>query len=154
MVTVKLDDGSTKDITDKREMEKAIIASNKKKIKQSFNTPFYTFPYNKIFGYNGLTPAAQQVLDGTFIPPQDASCHIKDFLNSSAMPTNIKDNIDKMEITLESFISFWRHAKENTSCFPSEFSFATFKASSYETYLANMDCIMTRIPLYTGYSPL
>jgi hypothetical protein len=30
MVTVKLDDGSTKDITDKREMEKAIIASNKK----------------------------------------------------------------------------------------------------------------------------
>jgi hypothetical protein len=70
------------------------------------------------------------------------------------MPTKIKENINKMDITLESFISFWRHAKENTSCFPSEFSFATFKASSFETYLANMDCIMTRIPLHTGYSLL
>jgi hypothetical protein len=135
-------------------MEKAIIFSNKRKFKQSFNTPFYNFPYNKIFVYKGLTPAAQQVLDGTFIAPQDASCHIKDFLRSSAMPTKIKNNINKMEITLVSFISFWRHAKENTSCFPSEFSFVTFKASSYETYLANMDCIMTRIPLHTGYSPL
>jgi hypothetical protein len=40
MVTVKLDDGSTKDITDKREMEKAIIVSNKKNL-SNHSTPHF-----------------------------------------------------------------------------------------------------------------
>jgi hypothetical protein len=65
MVTVKSQDGGSKDITDKRSMEKAIIASNKKKFQASFATPFYNYPYNKFFGYKGLTTTSQQVLDGT-----------------------------------------------------------------------------------------
>jgi hypothetical protein len=67
IVTVKAPDGTLTEITDKREMEKAIIDSNKKKFRQSFHTPFYKYPYNKLFGYNGLTHSAQKVLDGTFV---------------------------------------------------------------------------------------
>jgi hypothetical protein len=91
-VTAKDSDGSIIEITNKREMEKRIIISNKKKFRQSFRTPFYNFPYNKLFGYKGLTPSAQKVLDGTFIPPDDASCHIKDFLSQLLMPECIKSN--------------------------------------------------------------
>jgi hypothetical protein len=40
MVTVKSDDGSTKDITDKREMEKAIIDINKKNL-NNLSTPHF-----------------------------------------------------------------------------------------------------------------
>jgi hypothetical protein len=152
-VTAKDSDGSIIEITNKREMEKRIIISNKKKFRQSFRTPFYNFPYNKLFGYKGLTPSAQKVLDGTFIPPDDASCHIKDFLNQLLMPECIKSNPNTMELTLSSFINFWRKAKENTSAYPSEFSFATTKASTYDIMLAIMDCTMTKIPLLTGYSP-
>jgi hypothetical protein len=65
----------------------------------------------------------------------------------------IKDNPTEMEMSVESFIRYWRRAKEKTSCYPSELSFATMKASSFNTYLALMDCIMTKIPLKTGYSP-
>jgi hypothetical protein len=46
------------------------------------------------------------------------------------------------------FNSLWHDANKNTSCYPREFSFATFKASSYDTVLATMDCTMTRIPSF------
>jgi hypothetical protein len=134
-------------------MEKAIIFSNKKKFKQSFSTPFYNYPYNKIFGYLGLTKASRQVLEGTYIPPATASSHVKDFLQHAAMPLSIKNNPTSMEMTVDSFVSFWKKAREFTTCYPSEFCFATLKASSYDDYLATMDCIMTQIPLTTGYSP-
>jgi predicted phosphodiesterase len=64
IVTKTLPDGTSIDITDKREMEKAIISGNKKKFKQSFSTPSYNYPYNTIFGYLGLTRASKQVLEG------------------------------------------------------------------------------------------
>jgi hypothetical protein len=49
-------------------------------------------------------------------------------------------------------MTFWKHAKEHISCHPSELSFSTMKASSHDSYLATIDCVMTRIPLQTGYS--
>jgi hypothetical protein len=78
---------------------------------------------------------------------------MKDFLTRLATPEDIKSNPTTMEMTVDSFISYWKKAKEHTSCYPGEFSFATLKASSHNLYLATMDCIMTRIPLNTGYSP-
>ncbi len=153
MVTVTQPDGTTMDITDKKEMERAIIRSNKMKFQLSFGTPFYNHPYNKLFGYLGITNASRQVLAGTFNPPCGASSHMKDFLKHLAMPYVIKSNPNSMELSVNSFISYWKKARENTSCYPSEFSFATFKVSSHDIYLATMDCILTRIPLNTGYSP-
>jgi hypothetical protein len=67
-------------------MEKAIIKSNKQKFQQSFHTPFYNFPYNKLFGFLGLMEASQQVLDGSFTPPATATIHMKYFLKHLAMP--------------------------------------------------------------------
>jgi hypothetical protein len=134
-------------------MEKAITDSNKKKFRQSFHTPFYNYPYNKLFGYNGLMHSAQKVLDSTFVPPMDASCHVKDFLQQLVMPHSIRNSTNNMEITLSSFLSYWRKAKENTSCFPRELSFATMKASTYNIMLSIIDCTMMRIPLQSGYSP-
>jgi hypothetical protein len=150
IVTVKNDEGFSVDITDKHKMEKAIIASSKIKFQQSFATPFYKQLYNRLFGYKGLTKSSSQVLDGTFVPPANASSHMRDFL---AMPAVIKNNPNSMQLTLEGLISFWKKAKETTSCYPSKVSFSTLKARSFDTYLSNLDCIMTRIPLTTGYSP-
>jgi hypothetical protein len=154
MVSVPLPDGTTHDITEKRQMEKAIIASNKRKFQQSFSTPFYNHPFNNLFGYLGITKSSQQALEGTFIPPANTTDHMKTFLTHMAMPTVIRENPNNMEMTFASFSRYWRKAKENISCFPSEFCFATLKASSHDDLLTVMDCIMTRIPLITGYSPM
>jgi hypothetical protein len=153
MVTIKQQDRSTIELLNRKEMEKAIVKSNKNKFLQSFGTDFYKHPYNKLFGYQGLTRSSQRVLDSNFQPPQDASTHMIDFLAHLAMPRTIKENPNQMEMTLDSFVSYWRKAREHTSCYPSPFCFATLKASSHDSYLANMDCVMTRIPIKTGYSP-
>jgi hypothetical protein len=79
-----------------------------KKFQQFVHTDFYTYPYNKLFGYQGLTNFSQKVLDGTVTPPPKASNYIIDFLSHLQMPQKIRDNPTKMELTLESFISFWR----------------------------------------------
>jgi hypothetical protein len=86
MVSIKQNNGTSVDITEKRQMEKAIIKSNKKKFQQSFGTPFYKHPYNQLFGYQGLTTASQQVLDGNFTPPNNASTYMRDFLTHLATP--------------------------------------------------------------------
>jgi hypothetical protein len=154
MVSVNLPDGTSIDITKKKQMEKAIITSNKHKFQQSFTTPFYNHPYNKLFGYQGLTQSAQKVLDGTFVTPINTTSYMNEFLLHTRMPEAIKENPTTMDMTFESYISYWKKAKENTACYPSKFSFATMKAACYNEDLLIMDCIMTRIPLKSGYSPL
>jgi hypothetical protein len=130
-------------------MEKAIIKSNKQKFQQSFATPFYNYPYNQLFGYQGLTKSSQLVLAGKFKPPPNSSEHLKNFITQLVMPSSIKNKPNP----INSYVKFWKKAKENVSCYPSEFSFAALKASSHDNYLAHTDCIMTRIPLITGHSP-
>jgi hypothetical protein len=154
MVTATNEDGTTTDIFDKNLMEKAIISSNQRKFCQSFGTPFYNAPYNRLFGYQGLTPSSKQTLMGTFNAPPNASTHMVNFLSHLVMPQNIRNNPTNMDMTLESFTSYWHKAKENISCYPSDLTFATMKASSYDSYLAHVDWILTRIPLISGYSPL
>jgi hypothetical protein len=106
LVTYKDQGGNIIESSGKKDMEKTIIASNKRKFQLSFNTPFYLHPYNKLFGYKGLTPSSQKVLEGTFTPPSNASTHIKDFLTHVKMPDVIKNHQTTMDITLSSFISF------------------------------------------------
>ncbi len=60
MVTVHNPDGSTKDITDKRQIEQAILQNNKAKFQQSFHTPFMTQPSKNMFGFQGDSVASRQ----------------------------------------------------------------------------------------------
>lgn len=66
MITTTDSKGSRIDITDKAEMEKAILASNHEKFSQSFHTPFYQDPLKREFGFKGLTVAAQATLAGVY----------------------------------------------------------------------------------------
>ncbi len=54
---------------------------------------------------------------------------------------------------MESHKAFWRKAKENTACYPDQLSFATMKAGAKDDLIAEVDCLMTRIPLKAGYAP-
>jgi 3-hydroxyacyl-CoA dehydrogenase len=56
MVTVKSQDGGSEDITDKRSMEKAIIASNKKNSKRHSLLPSTT---THIINYSGIKVSLQ-----------------------------------------------------------------------------------------------
>jgi hypothetical protein len=64
VVTIKNQDGTSSDITEKHAMELAIMEANENKYKQSFHTPFMIPPLDQHVGYRGLTNSAQQVLEG------------------------------------------------------------------------------------------
>jgi len=59
-----------------------------------------------------------------------------------------------MTISLESYHSFWRKAKENTSSFPDSLLFSTMKAGSFSPLVSQIECLLTQIPLQSGNSPL
>ncbi len=70
------------------------------------------------------------------------------------MPQAVRDlGPLKMELTLDTYISFWKKAKKDTSCYPSELSFSTMKAGAHDRSIAALDCSMTRIPLKHGFAP-
>jgi hypothetical protein len=59
----------------------------------------------------------------------------------------------KMEMSLESYISFWKKTREDTSCYHSSLSFSTMKAGATDPDIAALDCTMTRLPLKYGFAP-
>ena len=58
-----------------------------------------------------------------------------------------------MDITLQQYKTFWKKAKENTSCYPDELSFATMKAGTTDDLIAEVEWLLAHIPLLGGFSP-
>jgi len=66
MVTTQDAQGNKVELTNQKEMEKAILESNHKKFLQSTHTPSYQSPLKEEFGFKGLTTASQAVLAGIY----------------------------------------------------------------------------------------
>jgi hypothetical protein len=49
--------------------------------------------------------------------------------------------------------SFWKKAKQDTSCYPGALSFASLKAGASDDLIAAFECAMTRISLQSGSLP-
>ena len=61
--------GQVYECTDESEMVKAMAKSNLSRQQQSTSTPFMTEPLLTDFGYLANDKAAQEVLNGTYVPP-------------------------------------------------------------------------------------
>ena len=89
MVTTQNPDGQMTQHTTKRAVENAIIDANKFKYSQSTDTPPMQPSFVAEFGYTGNTPAAEAVLNGTYVPPPDCDPVLQDFLAHCKRPTGI-----------------------------------------------------------------
>jgi hypothetical protein len=58
-----------------------------------------------------------------------------------------------MHMSLDSYRRFWKKAREETACFPGPLSFSTMKAGAFNKQIAEMDWVLTRIPLEVGFAP-
>ena len=135
-------------------METAILNNNKAKFSQSANSPFYLSPLREEFGFKGLSSAAQASLAGLYESNHDIDGRILDVIAQWQMPQAVRDlGPLKMELSLESYIQFWKKARESTSCYPSELSFSTMKAGASDQDIAMLDCTLTRLPLQIGFAP-
>ena len=87
MVTTQNPDGQMTHHTTKRAVDDAIIDANKFKYSQSTDTPPMQPSFVADFGYTGNTPAAEAVLNGTYIPPPDCDPVLSDFFGPLQTPT-------------------------------------------------------------------
>jgi hypothetical protein len=79
-------DGSITDVTDKRGMKKLLAETHKTKYSQRVNTPMMAPLLRDDFGYLGVDkPVAQEVLDGTYQPPDGADEYACQLLKERAM---------------------------------------------------------------------
>jgi hypothetical protein len=58
-----------------------------------------------------------------------------------------------MPINFSQYHSFWKKARENTTCYPHSLSFSTMKAGALDDYISEAECKITNIPLATGFAP-
>ncbi len=58
-----------------------------------------------------------------------------------------------MENSKESYRGFWLKAKENTSRYPAQMSFATMTAGVTSDIISQLECNLANVLLKSGYSP-
>jgi hypothetical protein len=154
VVTTTNANGEKVELTNKQDIEAAILASNQRKFSQSVHTPFYQPPLRDSFGFKGLSTAAQSVLAGVYDPPNELSSYIVDMLSQWEKPEQIR-SLEPINISfsIEQYRQFWNKANENVSCYPSALSFSTMKAGSFDPDISHLDCTLTKIPLERGFAP-
>jgi hypothetical protein len=144
-ITIEDGKGSYIDIVGKEQVEKAIMANNEQKYKQSHHTPFFQFPLAGEFGFKGLTPASQAVLAALYESNHEIDSHVQGLLPQWQMPQEVRDiGRQSLDMTIESYRNFWRKAKENTSCFPDALSFSTMKAGASSEMISTIDCLQAK----------
>lgn len=154
LVSIETAPGIFEDIMGKKEIEQVIMANNEEKYKQSHRTPFFQFPLMGDFGFKGLTTLAQALLAGVYESNHQIDSYVTELMPHLQMPQNVCERgHNSMTITFEGYRNYWKKAKESTSCYPGPLSFATMKAGAKSDMISTTDCILTRVPIDSGYSP-
>ena len=144
MVTKTDSNGKKVDITEKTEIEKAILKNNEEKFKQSSKNPFLSVPLRDEMGFKGTGPATKAVLQGTYRPEFPIDPYAEALIYELKTPQEVLDlPFNPMTMETESYIAYWRKAKENISCYPSDLSFSTMKAGSFSPLIAEFECSIT-----------
>jgi hypothetical protein len=112
MVTTLDAEGNMMEITNQKEIEQAILDNTSR-------TSFYQFPLKEEFGFKGLTLASQAVLAGVYDSNHDLDQRILDVIAQWQMPEEVQAlGPLKMNMSIDSYVGFWKKARENTSCYP------------------------------------
>jgi hypothetical protein len=151
MVTIQDDSGNRLDLTSKDAIEHAIMKNNEEKFRQSSHTLFFQFPLATEFGFKGITSAAQAVLSGVYESNHPIETYAQAFLEELEMSEMVRElGPQTMEITKDDYRGFWLKAKENTSCYPTQMTFATIKAGATSDIISQLECSLMNIPLQSG----
>ena len=144
--------GNRETFDTERSIVRCCINENKKKYRQTDNTPFMQGRLRQAMGNTATTTAATQTLEGrpptTGLPDKTVK-----FITELKKPHTAREWTDEdLHIGLAEHKQGWRVAKENTSSSPSGLHFRLWKANATVDALAEIDRIMRAIPFRTGYS--
>lgn len=152
-VEMKDNDGTTKVLTQKVEIEEACMKENEKKYMQTSNTPCMTGQLQRDLGYDGLTPSGEAILNGTYEPPPGTGQYTRELLQQLKMVDTIFDTVPEAKMTTTQFREGWKKIKEQTSAGISGTHFGHLKACAEHPKLAEMEASFSHIPYMSGFSP-
>ena len=104
-------------------------------------------------GYHAELPGADEILQGTFIPPENMETYAQQFISQLKMQPVVQDQTLSKAITTESWQASWKRMKPNTSSSPFRPSFVDYIAGSRNDSIAEFDATMANIPYASGYTP-
>lgn len=153
-VVIPHNDGTTKVLMSKQEIEEACIQENEKKYSQTEGTPCMIHPLSNILGFLGLTEEAEAILDGTFEFPAECHPYTREFFAQMKRVPQAQNLAPPAAISTETFKQGWKVMKEGTSACSSEgLHFGHLKACAQDEELANFEASCSHIPYCTGQSP-
>jgi hypothetical protein len=146
--------GNLVEKSSKEEVEKACMEENERRFQQANDTPFMCSPLVEEFGYLGVGPNAEAVLEGTYVPPPSTDKYAAMLLEQLQMPETVRNSpVVPAIITTEQYVQGWKRAKEKMMSGSPLLHFGHMKAGIRDTTIAEFEATMSHIPYVTGYSP-
>ena len=138
-------------ITDKKEMETAIINENKHKYHQTETTcPFMHHPLKQHFGKIGEGPKTEDALSGSYTPPEGLSPQTQEYIKLCTLPKD-KLFLNPLTRSLDYYTDSWKKMKERTAS--RDLHFGHFKSATLNETIMNVHYTLSEIPFRSGYSP-
>jgi hypothetical protein len=140
--------------TDQEEVEKCIIdeVSHRFRLTEQWS-PFRTGPLADAVGLLGDSPAADNIINGTFEADFDIDHHTKEIIKLLKLPASIKkEGPINFILSAQNFSSHWKHAKESTSSSISGMHFGHYKTAALNPILSKIHSIKATLCLRLGYA--
>ena len=145
--------GDTIILTQKEEIERACMAENNEKYTQTNDTPCMQHLLHQDLHYDGLTPAGEAILNGTYKPPDGTNQYTRELLAQLKRVDTVFESIPEARMTTQHFKDGWKKIKEKTSAGISGTHFGHLKVCAEDDRLAEMEASFAHIPFMSGFSP-
>ena len=124
-------------------MEAACTQENMSQFSQSNATPFMVPPLLDDFEFMVDTPAAEEALIGSYVPPAGTDHYAAILLEQLARPASIAaTGLVETYILTNKHQSAWQKQKERTLSKSNSLSFSHYKAASNDRLLSDFDATM------------
>jgi len=136
---ILLHDDNMREVSDPTEMHNELIRLSTVDMNLPEGSPFTVAPLDEIIPPWDPSPVNDQILDGTYQPPDDSKPEIKELFQHLVAPTNIDTPTDtlQIELTTEQFRKAVKIRRERTSSSPSGRHIGHYKAALLSERLTN-----------------
>ena len=147
------DEGNWNELDTRLDIERAALKEIQRGSTQTKGTTLTEEPMLNELGHLGIGPAADAILDGTYVPPHEVADDVGDILKSLKCPPTIRMQRQPSPITCEEHSSGWKKVRERTSSSPSGLHVGHWKCGSMDSNINWVNTSLANIPFLSGYSP-
>ena len=138
----------------KETVEAAIAEENSKRFSLANSAPICQGALFELLGFSANTETAEQILEGTWIPPEDTDGPTLIILKEIARIWGKMQNGEvNIIISQEYFQHYWKRVKERTSSSFSGLHFGHYKAAAHSDFLSKVHALKLSIITKTGSAP-